>query len=445
MILLVRKPEPPPSASVPPSELLESEMLAHFLELFRQVNKEYLYWDKFKHQKMPPGVKPEDAWRLLKMARGFNRRLTRILDSSGKLFWYTRTEELERILHVIDQQAGGNVTSSVSQLPGDVKKRYLISSLMEEAIASSQIEGAATTRRNAKDMLRSKRPPRDRSEQMILNNYNTIARIKELYREPLTPELIVHLQESLTKDAIDDPNDCGRFRCNEDDIVISAGSAGSNQVLHVPPDAETIPGELARLCAYANDEESEFEHPVLKATVLHFWLAYLHPFADGNGRTARAIFYLYMLKKGYWLFEYLSISRVIKNKESQYYRSFLYTESDDADLTYFLTFNLHAIEESLSELWQYLERKSKEDSMLRSRLESESSLNYRQRAILLRALREPDTVFTIESHQTSHNISYGTSRNDLLDLRTRGYLTLSKRGKEYVFRAAENLTSLIDQ
>ena len=442
---MVRKPEPAPSTEAPPPELFHPELFRQLLDVFRRANKEYLYWDKFKHQKMPQGVRPEDAWQLLKLGRGLNQRLTRIFDTSETLFWYTRTEELERILHVVDQQAGGNVTSSVSDLPSHVRKRYLISSLMEEAIASSQIEGAVTTRRNAKDMLRSKRAPRDRSEQMILNNYRTISRIKELYQEPLTPEVVIHLQESLTKDAINDAGDCGRFRCEEDDIIVSAGSLGSDQVLHVPPPASMIESEMHRLCAYANDEDSEFEHPVLKAIILHFWLAYLHPFADGNGRTARALFYLYMLKKGYWLFEYLSISRVIKNRDAQYYRSFLYSEADDADLTYFITFNLRAIESSLSELWEYLERKSKEDSALRSRLERESTLNYRQRAILLRALRDPDTEFTIESHQSSHNVSYGTSRNDLLGLETKGYLKLSKRGREYVFSPADSLSTQLGQ
>lgn len=442
---MVRKPEPaPPSVSLP-AELLELPVLSELLEVFRKVNKEYLYWDRFKQQSLPEGVKPEDAWRLLKFARGLNRRVTGIRDDAeGGPFWYTRTEEIDRALMVVDQQAGGNVSSSVSDLTTHAKRRYLISSLMEEAIASSQIEGAATTRRNAKEMLRTRRAPRDRSEQMILNNYTTISRIKDLCGEPLTPELILRLQESLTNDALDHPDDCGRFRCDTDDIVISAGSAGSNQVLHVPPPASSIKPEMLRICAYANDDTSEFEHPVMKAIILHFWLAYLHPFADGNGRTARAVFYLYMLKKGYWLFEYLSISRVIKNREAQYYRSFLYSESDDNDLTYFLTFNLHAIEQSLKELWEYLDRKSKEDSALITRLEREPSLNYRQRAILVRALREPDTEFSIESHQVSHNVSYGTARNDLLGLESRGYLARGKRGHEYVFRAVDNLGTQLD-
>lgn len=440
---MVRKPEPAPVNTAPRAGLFEPTIYNNLLNLIRRANKDYLYWDRFKHLQMPEGVTPEDAWSLLKVARGMSRRFTRIVCGPDNLFWYSRTEEIERTLHVIDQQAAGAITSPVNGLPTHAKQRYLISSLMEEAIASSQIEGAATTRKNAKDMLRSRREPRDRSEQMILNNYTTISQIRELKDEPISPELIIRLQESLTQETLDDPADSGRFRTDEDEIVVTAGDGGSNQVLHVPCSADRIRPGLIALCEYANDDGAEFEHPVLKAIILHFWLAYIHPFADGNGRTSRALFYLYMLKQGYWLFEYLSISRVIKNRQTQYYRSFLYSETDDFDLTYFINFNLHAIEESLAELWAHLEKKSKEDTALRTRLESDQLLNYRQRALLLRALREPGTVFTIESHQTSHDVSYGTSRNDLLELERFGYLVRFKLGKAYQFRGAPNLAARV--
>lgn len=440
---MVRMPEPAPASQVPPRELLEPGTWSQLLDLFRRVNTDYLYWDDFKHKQMPIGIDPRDAWSALKLARGVNRRSTPIADRNGEHFWYTRTDELERVLHVIDQQAGGNVSTSVGALSTHEKRRYLISSLMEEAIASSQIEGAVTTRRVAKEMLRTRRPPKDRAEKMILNNYVTVSRISDLVDEPLTPELIVSLQESLTRDALDHSEDCGRLRGDEDDIVIAADDATGGQVLHVPPPASSIGPELLRLCEYANSDEGAFEHPVLKAVVLHFWLAYLHPFADGNGRTARAVFNLFMLKSGYWLFEYLSISRVILDRRARYYRSFLYSEVDGDDLTYFVTFNLHAIEKALTELWAYLERKSKDDDAIRARVERDSSLNYRQRAILIRALREPDTEFTIDSHRASHNVSYGTSRNDLLGLQNLGYLALHKRGKEYVFRTSGGIADLL--
>ena len=61
--------------------------------------------------------------------------------------------------------------SSIFPEDKTTQELYLISSIMEEAIASSQMEGAATTREAAKDMLRKKISPKDKSQRMILNNY----------------------------------------------------------------------------------------------------------------------------------------------------------------------------------------------------------------------------------------------------------------------------------
>ena len=58
-------------------------------------------------------------------------------------------------------------------------QRFLVNSLMEEAIRSSQLEGATTSRRVAKEMLRTGREPRDRSERMIANNYRALQFMRE--------------------------------------------------------------------------------------------------------------------------------------------------------------------------------------------------------------------------------------------------------------------------
>ena len=71
-----------------------------------------------------------------------------------------------------------------------------------------------------------------------------------------------------------------------------------------------------------------FIHPIVKGIIIHFLIAFIHPFVDGNGRTASAIFYWYMLRKGYWLTEYLSISRIISRSKRQYEKAYLYTECD---------------------------------------------------------------------------------------------------------------------
>jgi len=314
--------------------------------------------------------------------------------------------------------------------------------LMEEAIASSQIEGAATTRRAAKEMLRTGREPETRGERMILNNYRTIGRIRDLSSQPLTPQLLLDLQASLTAGTLADPSEVGRFRNDADDDIVVGGHTG--EVLHVPPPASKLHDELRALCEWANEDGDEFVHPVLKAAMLHFWLAYLHPFCDGNGRTARALFYLHALQHGYWLFEYFSISRVILRRRSQYGRAFLYSEADENDLTYFLTFHVHAIEKALEEFWEYVERKMQEDQELEVRVSKDGGFNHRQRALLSRALKDSGAVFTIESHRASHDVAYGTARSDLLDLASRDYLVQVREGRSFAFLPASDVRSRLE-
>jgi Fic family protein len=290
-------------------------------------------------------------------------------------------------------------------------------------------------------MLRSGREPASRGELMIANNYRTIRTITNLLDEPVTPALLLTLQASLTEGTLKNPGDVGRFRQTDDDIVVGDDFG---RIVHVPPSADRLSHELERLCEYANHDGPGFVHPMIKACLLHFWLAYVHPFCDGNGRTARALFYLHVMKSGFWLMEYVAISRVILRQRARYERAFLYSETDDADCTYFLSFHLKAIELALEELWEYMERKSREDELLGVRLHSAEGLNYRQRALLTRALKDGGSQFTIESHRASHDVSYGTSRNDLLDLVKRGYLTQQRKGRRtYVFFPAPNIRERI--
>ncbi|MBA4370678.1 MAG: Fic family protein [Coriobacteriaceae bacterium] len=438
-----KRPEPAPAGDLSAEPLGRMVAALHsggLSELFRRANREYLYWDRFKHLPMPEGVEPADAWRFVKVLRGIDRKPTAVRDVHGHTFTYMLTEEMQRCLHLIDRDAGGRITTTDAGIPGYAQQRYLISSLMEEAIASSQIEGASTTRKAAKDMLRTGRRPKNRAERMILNNYRTISELREMPDEPFSPGLIVQIQEWLTEDTLEDPADVGRLR-ETDDILVHDNATGT--VLHVPPPVASIPAELARLCKWANDDGPEFEHPILRACILHFWLAYLHPFADGNGRTARALFYFYLLKRGYRLLEFVPISRVILRRRGQYDRAYLYAESDDADMTYFLVFHLHCIEKALKELWTYIGRRAQRDRELANVVSKDLSFNYRQRALLSRAIADRDSVFTVESHRASHNVSYPTARDDLLDLAERGYLNKGKEGRAFVFTPPEDLGELL--
>jgi Fic family protein len=211
-------------------------------------------------------------------------------------------------------------------------------------------------------------------------------------------------------------------------------------VVHIPPPAEELEARIETMCAFANapDPPGAFVHPILRAIALHFWLAYDHPFVDGNGRTARALFYWSMLRQGYWLTEFVTISSVIKEAPAQYARAFLFVETDENDLTYFFEHQLSVVERSVAALIEYLERKQEAATIAPS-----IDANERQLALLAHAIRNPSTQYTIAGHQQRHGIVYDTARLDLHDLARRQYLTKRKRGREFVFLPGPRLRAFV--
>ena len=432
-----RKPQTPPAIE----ELLQeaggvSDLLA-LVDLMREQQgaSTYLHWDELRHRPPPDGLSTRQWWLVQKLAR--RGTPLPLLGTNGRPFTFCQPSLLLKGLHDIDMTAGGNVLAPEAVTNPHTRDRYLISTLMEEAITSSQMEGAATTRDVAKEMIRSGRRPRDRSERMILNNYRTMQRIRELREEPLTPALVLELHGIVTRDVLDDPLAAGRLRAPGVEVVVD-DLYGT--VFHVPPPAEQLPQRIEALCAFANGSTpEEFLHPVVRAITLHFWLAYDHPFVDGNGRTARALFYWSMLNHKYWLFEFISISSIINKARSKYELSFLHTETDDNDLTYFLLAQVKVIQQAIASLHRYLERKAQEISSLQRRLQGLEGLNHRQMALLRHALRHPGFRYTVGSHQASHGVSNQTARTDLQKLAAQDLLLPTRQGRREVFSVPTDL------
>lgn len=273
--------------------------------------------------------------------------------------------------------------------------------MIEEAISSSQLEGASTTRDVAREMIRQNRDPTDKSEQMILNNYHAMQFIREINKEVLTPSIVFELHKILTLDTIGE-DAVGRFRNPLDKMHVVDNA--TQKYLHTPPPTEQLPERMQTLCDFANRESnSEFDasflHPVVKAIVLHFMLAYDHPFCDGNGRTARALFYWSMVRQGYWLMQFVSISRVIKKATAQYAKAFLHTETDENDLTYFLIHQLEVIHQAVDALHIFLDQKVHEikeaERLLIDNPRLKGKLNFRQLALLRHALEHPHFSYVV--------------------------------------------------
>jgi Fic family protein len=203
---------------------------------------------------------------------------------------------------------------------------------------------------------------------------------------------------------------------------------------------------MALMCDFANNVTPDaFVHPVVRGIILHFWVAFDHPFVDGNGRTARALFYWSMLRQGYWPFEFISISHILRKDPIKYVRSFLYTETDDNDLTYFVVAQADVIIQAFQELSAYIARKTAAVREAESTIRSLDLFNHRQSALIIEAIKAPGRRYTIKEHQNVHGVVYQTARTDLLDLANRGVLDLKKKGKELVFRVPADIGKRLER
>jgi Fic family protein len=400
----------------------------------------YRHWDEIRFREPPEGMSREEWWFAIKFARRREYHDLPLSDAAGSPFIYMMPDKALERVHKVDQRLGGRITLGEEVANPSTRDRYLVNSLIEEAITSSQLEGATTSKQVAKDMIKSGRAPRDKSERMILNNYHAMNFVRENRDEPLTFDMVCELHRIVTEGTLERPEMAGCVQRPEDDRI-KVLDRETGEVLHNPPPAEQLFDRLGQMCDFANGEELDnFLHPVVRAIIVHFWLAYDHPFDDGNGRTARSLFYWSMLSQGYWLAEFLTISSILSKAPVQYAKSFLYTETDDNDLTYFIMYQLRVIMRAINALEGYLQRKMAEVKRTEKLIKHLGTLNHRQTALLNHALRHPGHPYTVKSHSLSHKVALQTARTDLEGLLNRGLLEKRKVGKKNTFYPVESLS-----
>ncbi|WP_316824354.1 Fic family protein [Pedobacter miscanthi] len=388
--------------------------------LLKKIQDGYLYWDKVKYY--AKDCTSNELWAAVKLFRYLRGENVKFGNHNFK---YMITDYMQKSLHQFDMHIGGTLGSNIGIAETD-KTKFIISSIMEEAISSSQMEGANTTRKKAKEMIQQEKRPKNKSEQMIMNNFITMKHIVQNKNDEISLEKILYIHELISHNTLDNSKDEGALRDNDNIYVINHLDG---EIVHTPPPASELKTLMTDLCSFFNTENEKFIHPIIKGCIIHFMIGWIHPFTDGNGRTARTIFYWFMLKNGYWLTEYLSISRIIKDTKSQYEKAYVYSETDENDLGYFLTYHIKTMEKAYEALKEYIGKKQREVFQA-ARFMKIPGVNDRMAQILKILHEDSDRILNIKEMESRFNISNYSARTDMKTLVSLGFVEIIKVNKK---------------
>lgn len=407
--------------------LIEDKDIAAFLD---ETDKRYFYWSDIKYRTDLP-LSTFTTWTLIKVHR---LKTLKILPFSYINFSYNITPSIQEALHNFDLKLVGSIYQNV--ITPEDQATYLKNSIMDEAIASSQIEGAATTTDVARDMIKSGRKARNESEQMILNNYRAITEIESRTEEPLSVQLILEIHQIMTANT-----SAAKYSGNFRNHPVHITDHVDGEIAFTAPPYDEVPELIESLIDFINEDRT-FIHPIIKASILHFMVGYIHPFGDGNGRTARALFYWYMIKKGYNLLKHISISRAIMQSRTSYDKAFLKTEHDDNDLTYFILYSAKSLRVAFENLVKYTEKKKEERSRATSLIPQlmAKGLSKRQADLVADLNTKPSEQITISAYADSNHIVRQTASRDLTELEEKGWLSKIRSGKGYYYTLAKRIS-----
>lgn len=234
---------------------------------------------------------------------------------------------------------------------------------------------------------------------------------------PLYTEDMLRTLHSVSVHRIIPPESCGQYRTQR--VIVR--SVESGQIAYKPPIPEEVPLLVQEFMSWINGTESTTTHTILRAAITHYQLVNIHPFIEGNGRTARAMALALMYAEGYDVKRFFSLEQYFDNDIEGYYRAIKSVqESKNEDMTYWLEYFTYGLAIELDRIKQSVLKLS-QDFRLQKRLGQQVALSERQ-LIIMEYLQERGKVTSQELNDILPLISTDTVLRDIKDLIEKGII-----------------------
>ncbi|MDY6071248.1 MAG: Fic family protein, partial [Bacilli bacterium] len=203
------------------------------------------------------------------------------------------------------------------KLPVNLSNKFRKNTKKKSSYASNRIEGNPLTYEQADAAIESKNRHFLKPEQEIRNYYLALELLEKKLenQEPISLKLILEIQKQICDG---EPKEKIGLRGMMPPGVLFAVWNDDGTPAYIPPEYNEVPDLLNELISYVNESD---DHPLIKAAVIHYQLVTIHPFEDGNGRTARIISNYYLSLSGYGFKNVGSLEEYMSYDIDEYYDS----------------------------------------------------------------------------------------------------------------------------
>jgi len=255
---------------------------------------------------------------------------------------------------------------------------------------------------------------RERDVQEVLNYRTVLSWIdQQAHLKPeqvFNEETLITLHRLTVKDLVEDQY-VGSYRDKQ--VIVQSATQGG--VVFRPPVAVEVPYLIKDFFEWGKSPDSQNLHPAFRAGITHYQLVFIHPFIEGNGRTARAMATLLLYTLGYDFKRFFSLEQYFDRDVEAYYQALLSAQqSADSDMTYWLEYFCYGVALEIDKIQRQVERLSK-DLKLKKQLGKQIALSERQ-IVLLELFQQKETISSGDAQQVLPNISVDTILRDLKDL-----------------------------
>jgi len=221
--------------------------------------------------------------------------------------------------------------------------------LIRAAHSSTAIEGNPLTLDEVSELAKGRRVMATRkAKQEVLNYLNVLENIERYVDDDrlITENGILKMHKEITKDTLDKPSYEGRYR----EVQVYVGNRITGEVIFMPPPPQDIPGLMKGFLNWLNSEHSHQLNPVLVAGISHYEFVRVHPFVDGNGRTARALATLLLYLRKFDIKRFFALDDYYDGDRMAYYSALKSVDQKTLDLTEWLEYFTEGVLTSISKV-----------------------------------------------------------------------------------------------